>query len=111
MDTGERMICTTCKAARVHFPVAQTPALPFTLPATLGHGEQRRLQAVRVVADVTVVTQQQARRVGRLPTRLAHDALQAPPALPQHRLGDLGGQTALYNVLCLSVCLSVCLCM
>ena len=56
------------------------PSLPFTLPAALGDGVQGRGQAVRVVADITVVAQQQAGRVRGLPTHLTHDALQAAPA-------------------------------
>lgn len=63
--------------------------LPFALPAALGDGVQGRVQAVGVIADVAVVTQQQPGRVRSLPTHLAHDALQAAPALPEHRLGDL----------------------
>lgn len=35
-------------------------SLPLALPATLGHGEQWGIQAVRVVANVTVITEQQA---------------------------------------------------
>lgn len=34
-------------------------SLPLALPATLGHGEQWGVQAVRVVANVTVITEQE----------------------------------------------------
>lgn len=37
--------------------------LPFALPTTLGYSMQGRVQAVGVIADITVVTQQQTRRV------------------------------------------------
>ena len=63
--------------------------LPFTLPAALRDRVQGRVQAVGVVADVAVVAQQQARGVRGLPTHLAHDALQAAPALTEHHLCDL----------------------
>ena len=63
---------------------------PLALPAVLGHVLQGRVQAVGVVADVTVVTQQEAPRVAGLAARLAHRTLQAAPAFTQHHLGDLG---------------------
>lgn len=45
----------TCQA-HLKLPVS----LPLALPATLGHGEQWGVQAVRVVANVTVITEQEA---------------------------------------------------
>ena len=63
---------------------------PFALPAVLGNVLQRRVQAVGVIADVTVVTQQQTARVGGLATRFTHRTLQTAPAFIQHHLGDLG---------------------
>lgn len=47
-----------------------------------------------MVADVTVVTQQQAARVAGLAARLAHCALQTAPAFTQHHPGDLVAQGA-----------------
>lgn len=63
---------------------------PLALPAALGHRLQGRVQAVGVVADVTVVTQQQTARVGGLAARFTHRTLQTAPAFIQHHLGDLG---------------------
>jgi hypothetical protein len=42
-----------------------------------------------MVANVTVITEQQARRVGGLAAHLTHDTLHTTPALQQHHLGDL----------------------
>lgn len=42
-----------------------------------------------MVADVTVVTQQQTARICGLATGLAHCALQATPAFTEHHLSDL----------------------
>lgn len=67
---------------------------PLALPAALGHRLQGRVQAVGVVADVTVVTQKQAAWVAGLATCLAHRALQTPPAFTQHHPGDLVAQGA-----------------
>lgn len=65
------------------------PRVPFALPATLGHGLQGRVEAVGVVADVAVITQQESPWVRGLPASLAHRALQAPPALAQDHFSDL----------------------
>lgn len=62
---------------------------PFALPAVLGHVLQRRVQAVGVIANVTVVTQQQAAGICGLTAGLAHCTLQTAPAFTQHHLGDL----------------------
>lgn len=62
---------------------------PFALPAVLGHVLQRRVQAVGVIADVTVITQKQTARIGGLATGLANRALQTTPAFTQYHLGDL----------------------
>lgn len=62
---------------------------PFALPAVFGHILQWWIQAVSVVADVTVVTQQQAARICGLAAGLAHCALQATPAFTEHHLSDL----------------------
>lgn len=67
---------------------------PFALPAVFGNVLQRRVQAVGVVADVTVVTKQEAAWICGLPTGLTHRALQAAPAFTQHHLVDLGGRPA-----------------
>lgn len=66
--------------------------LPFALPAVFGHILQWGIQAVSVVADVTVVTQQQAARIRGLAAGLAHCALQATPAFTEHHLSDLSMQ-------------------
>lgn len=47
-----------------------------------------------MIADVAVVTQQEASRVGGLPACLAHRALQAPPALVKNYLCDLQEEEA-----------------
>lgn len=41
-------------------PSRAQASLPLALPATLGYSEQWRVQAVCVVANVTVITEQQA---------------------------------------------------
>lgn len=46
--------------ARGGGPTLHTRHTPLALPATLGHSEQWRVQAVCVVANVTVITEQQA---------------------------------------------------
>lgn len=71
----------------------ESPSSPLALPAALGHCEQWRVQAVGVIADVTVVTQQQARGVRGLAAHLAHNALHAAPALQEHHLGNLREKT------------------
>lgn len=63
--------------------------LPFALPTTLGDVVQGRVQAVGVIADITVIAQQQTRGVRSLSTHLTHDTLQTAPALAEHRFGDL----------------------
>lgn len=63
--------------------------LPFALPATLWNIVQGWVQAVGVIADITVITQQQTGRVRSLSTHLAHNTFQTAPALTEHRLGDL----------------------
>lgn len=42
-----------------------------------------------MVADVTVVAQQEPSGVGRLPAGLAHGALETPPALAENHVRDL----------------------
>lgn len=63
--------------------------LPFALPTTLGDIVQGRVQAVGVIADIAVVTQQQTGGVRSLSTHLTHDTFQTAPAFTEHRLGDL----------------------
>lgn len=63
--------------------------LPFALPAAARDVLKGRVQAVGVVADVTLVTQQKAPRVARLTARLAHCTLQTPPAFTQDHFCDL----------------------
>ena len=46
--------------------------LPFAFPASLGDRLQRGVEAVRVVADVTVITQQQPSLIAGLATPLTH---------------------------------------
>lgn len=65
---------------------------PFALPAVFGNILQWRVQAVGVIADVTVVTKQEPTWICGLPTGLTHRALQAAPAFTQHHLVDLRGQ-------------------
>lgn len=48
-----------------------------------------RIQAVGVVTDVTVITQQQSTRVTGLATCLAHCTLQTPPPFSQDDSCDL----------------------
>lgn len=64
-------------------------ALPFALPAAARDVLKGRVQAVGVVADVTLVTQQEASGVARLATSLTHRTLQTPPAFTQHHFSDL----------------------
>lgn len=47
------------------------------------------VQAVGVITDIAVVTQQKTGGVRSLPTNLANDTFQAAPALTKHRLSDL----------------------
>lgn len=47
------------------------------------------VQAVSVIADITVITQQQTGGVRSLSTHLTHNTFQTAPALTEHRLGDL----------------------
>lgn len=63
--------------------------LPFALPATLGYSVQGWVQAVSVIADIAVITQQQTGGIRSLSTHLTHNAFQTAPALAEHRLGDL----------------------
>lgn len=69
------------------------PHTPFALPASFGNGLQGRVEAVGVVAYVTVVAQQEPSWVRRLPTGLTHGALKAPPALAQNHFSDLNTDT------------------
>lgn len=69
------------------------PNTPFALPAPLGHGLQRRGEAVGVVAYVTVITEQESSGVTRLPTGLTHGALQAPPTFAKNDFSDLNTDT------------------
>lgn len=71
---------------RLHFNLL---LLPFTLPATFRYSVEGWIQAVRVVADVTVITEQQSGGVRCFPTNFAHNALHTAPALQQHHLGNL----------------------
>lgn len=75
---------TSCQTLERH-----PGSLPLAFPATLGHSEQWRVQAVGMVANVTVITEQQARRVRGLAANLAHNTLHTTPAFEQHHLGDL----------------------
>lgn len=63
--------------------------LPLALPGSLGHSVEGRVQAVGVVADVAVVTQQQAARVAGFAAGLAHRALKTAPPLGQDDPRDL----------------------
>ena len=56
---------------------------PLALPGSFGHGVEGRVQAVGVVADVTVVTQQQSPRVTGLTAGLTNRALQTAPPFGQ----------------------------
>ena len=62
---------------------------PLALPAVLGNILQRRVKAIRVITDITVITEQQTARVRGLATSLTHGTLQTTPAFTQHHLGDL----------------------
>lgn len=75
----------TCKAKEGKV----NPRVPFALPASFGHGLQRRVEAVGVVAYVTVITQQESSGVSGLPTGLAHSALEAPPTFAKNHFSDL----------------------
>lgn len=86
-------------AQTVHYKTQTAPAfssicippgvLPFALPAAARDVLQGRVEAVSVVADVTLITQKEASRVTRLATRLTHRTLQTPPAFTQHHFRDL----------------------
>lgn len=65
------------------------PHTPFALPASFGNCLQWRVQAVGVIADVAIVTQQESSGVSRLPTGLTHGALQTPPTFAENHLSDL----------------------
>lgn len=69
------------------------PNTPFALPAPLGHGLQRRGEAVGVVAYVTVITEQEPSGVTRLPTSFTHGAFQTPPTFAKNDFGDLNTDT------------------
>lgn len=56
------------------------------------------VQAVGVIADVTVVAQQKTRGVRSLSAHLAHNTFQTAPALTEHRLGDLQKTSGLINL-------------
>lgn len=64
-------------------------SLPFALPTTLGNIVQGWVQAVGVIADITVITQQQTGGIRSLSAHLTHNTFQTAPALTEHRLGDL----------------------
>ena len=57
---------------------------PFAFPGALGDLVEGRIEAVDVVADVTLVTQNQTPLVMRLTAALAHSALQTAPAFLQN---------------------------
>lgn len=63
--------------------------IPLALPAAFGYILQRWVQTVRVITNITVITQQQTAGVTRLPARLTHRTLQTTPAFTQHHLSDL----------------------
>lgn len=73
--------------------------VPSALPASLGDGLQGRVQAVGMVADVTVVTEQEPPGVSGFPAGLTHGALQAPPAFAKNHFRDLqrNKQTMFYT--------------
>lgn len=52
---------------------------PLALPAVFGNILQRRVKAVCVIADVTVITKQQTSRICGLATSLAYGTLQTTP--------------------------------
>lgn len=56
---------------------------PLALPGALGYLLQGRVQAVNVVADVTVVTQQQEALIIRTATALTYSAVQTTPTFLQ----------------------------
>lgn len=62
---------------------------PFTFPAALGHGVERWIQAICVVADVTVIAEQKAGGIRCFATHLAHNAFHTTPTLEQHHLCNL----------------------
>lgn len=64
-------------------------SLPFALPTTLGNIVQGWVQAVGVIADITVITQQQTGGIRSFSAHLTHNTFQTAPALTEHRLGDL----------------------
>ena len=53
---------------------------PLALPTTLRNRVQWRIQTVSVIADVTVVTEEQTAWIRGLPALLTHCAFEAPPA-------------------------------
>lgn len=63
--------------------------IPLALPAAFGYILQWWVQTVCVVANVTIITEQQAPGVTGLPTCLTHCALQTAPAFTQHHFCDL----------------------
>lgn len=62
---------------------------PFTFPAALGHSVERWIQAVCVVADVTIIAEQKAGGIRCFATHLAHNAFHTTPTLEQHHLCNL----------------------
>lgn len=74
-------------------PTMRTGDTPFALPASFGDGLQGGVQAVGVVADVTIITQEQPSWVCGFPTSFTHCALQAAPAFTENHLGDLNTDT------------------
>ena len=62
---------------------------PLALPGAAGDAGEGRLKAVDVVADVTLVTQDETPLVMWLATTLTHGAVKTPPSLLKHHLVDL----------------------
>lgn len=70
-------------------PLTPAPNTPFALPASLGHSLQGRVQAVGVVADVAVITQEESPWICGFPTGFTHCALQAPPTFAEYHFSNL----------------------
>lgn len=62
---------------------------PFAFPAALGHCVERWIQAICVVADVTIIAEQKTGGIGCFATHLAHNAFHTTPTLEQHHLCNL----------------------
>ena len=74
------------------------PRVPFALPASFGNCLQWRVQAVGVIADVAIVTQQESSGVSRLPTGLTHGALKTPPTFAENHLSDLQNKQSIHAI-------------